>query len=176
MTGLTSPEDMTLIPFYATNFQRYTIYWPLQTATGAAQATQEAAQTLDRVRIGEPVSETAHDLQSDGSHTGNAGDPFSHWRDAKGFFSYAVQVAPGQPATLRCAYWGSDANRTFDIQIDGTTIGTQSLAGAKANAYLFADYPIPATLTQDKHSVTVRFVPHPGSTAGGLFDLRVLRA
>ena len=133
-------------------------------------------RTIDQVRVGEADSETAHHLVADSSHTGGAGEPFTHWRDSTTGFSYDLKVLPDTPVALRCAYWGSDSGRTFDLQVDGKTIATETLTGKQPNAYLYVTYPIPAELTQGKNSVIVRFAAQPGKIAGGLFDLRVLRA
>ena len=173
--GLNQPGSVTLVPFYTLFFQRYALYWPVESAAAAAQAKAEAARMVDQVDVGDAGSEAAHQLVSEGSSTGGAGDPFTHWRDAKGFFSYRVKVLPDQPVSLRCAYWGSDAGRTFDILVDGTVIATQTLTGTKPNEYLYVTYAVPPALTRGKDSVMVRFAPHPGSNAGGLFDLRVQR-
>ena len=178
---------MTLVPFYRVFFERYALYWPVMDAAAYAKyknnldaealaAQRLEARTVDHVRIGEADSETAHNLVADSSHTGRGGEPFTHWRDATGSFSYTVKTLPDQPLSLQAAYWGSDAGRTFDILVDGQTVGTQTLNGEKPNAYLYVTYPIPAALTQGKTSVTVKFVPKADSTAGGLFDLRVLRS
>jgi len=92
---------------------------------------------LDRVLVGEAASEADHHLLSDQSHTGGAGEPFTHWRDATGFFSYDLQVLPDQPTMLRCAFWGSDTNRKFDILVDGKPLTTQTLTRQQPGGYYF---------------------------------------
>ncbi len=183
--GLARPADVTLVPFYRLFFERYALYWNVLTpdayAHQQAQATQERrdidtleARTVDHVRIGEAASEAAHALASDRSHTGGAGEPFTHWRDAQGWFGYTLKVQTDQPAALRCVYWGSDAGRTFDILVDGTKIATQTLSGARPGEYLPVTYPLPDALTRGKTQITVRFEPRNRAPAGGLFDLRVV--
>ncbi|MDQ2800373.1 MAG: glycoside hydrolase family 127 protein [Armatimonadota bacterium] len=180
------PTEVKLLPFYKVFFQRYALYWPVQTAGAYAKAQAQAAEevreaatlearTVDRVRVGEPDSETAHQFASDRSHTGSAGEPFTHWRDANGWFSYQVKVLPDQPMSLRCTYWGSDSGRTFDIWVDGTKIATETLTGKRPDDYLPVTYAIPDALTRGKSAVTVRFAPVGNSLAGGLFDLRMVR-
>lgn len=183
--SVAKPDAVTLVPFYQVFFERYALYWPLmdsatyQANLGKAEAEEKAARNaeaaaIDRVHVGESDSEAAHNLQSDHSAIGGAAAPLTHWRDASGYFSYTVKVLPDAPVALRTAYWGSDGGRTFDISVDGTTIATQTLSGAKPNEYLYVTYPIPPALTKGKNSVTVRFTPKVGN-AGGLFDLRVLK-
>ena len=184
--GLAQPHDVTLVPFYRLFFERYALYWNVLTpdayAHRQAQAAQEQrnadsleARTVDRVLIGEPASEVAHALAADRSATGGAGAPFTHWRDAQGSFGYTLKVPADRPAILRCVYWGSDAGRTFDILVDGTKIATQTLTGTRPGEYLPVTYPLLDAVTHGKSQVTVRFVPETGRTAGGLFDLRVVR-
>lgn len=131
---------------------------------------------MDRVRIGETASEAAHALASDRSRTGGAGEPFTNWRDAQGWFRYTLQVPTDHPAALRCVYWGSDAGRTFDILVDGTKIATETLTGARPGEYLPVLYPLPDALTHGRTQITVRFEGKGSSLAGGLFDLRVVRS
>ena len=183
--GLVRPGDVTLVPFYTLFFERYALYWSFTTpAAYAAKQTrfdQEArdaqvleTRTVDHVLVGEAASEAAHALTFDRSRSGGAQPPFTHWRDADGFFAYTVKVLPDHPLSLRCAYWGSDAGRTFDILVDGQTVATQTLTGTRPGDYLYAAYPLPAALTRGKSTVTVRFQPRATGPAGGLFDLRVL--
>ena len=180
--GLAKPDDVTLVPFYTLFFERYALYWHVLTPDAYAQQQRETAQdqdvearTIDRVRVGEADSEAAHSLVADQSNTGGAGEPFTHWRDAKAGFSYVLKVLPDQPTSLRCVYWGSDAGRTFDVLADGIKIVTQTLTGEKPDEYLSVTYPIPEALTRGKRTVTVRFQAAPGSTAGGVFDCRTVR-
>ncbi len=177
--GLAKPHDVTLIPFYQLFFQRYALYWHVLTPDAYAGQQQDAkdleARTIDRVRVGEADSENEHHLTADQSHTGGADEPFTHWRNSTAGFSYALQVLPDRPVSLRCAYWGSDSGRTFDILVDGKVIATETLTGKNPGEYLYVTYPIPPELTQGKDQVTVRFQAQTGKIAGGLFDLRVLR-
>ena len=170
------PAGVSLVPFYGLHFQRYAIYWHFQSGAELAAAQDLEERTLDRVLVGETDSETAHHMLSDTSHTGSAGEPFTHWRDATGFFSYELKVSPDHPTILRCAYWGSDAGRTFHIRIDGKPLATQTLTGGQPGRYDYVTYPLPPEMTQGKLAVTVRFEAAPGSVAGGLFDIRALRA
>jgi hypothetical protein len=123
------------------------------------------------------VSEQSHALASEGSHTGGA--PAStegeFWRDATGWFRYEMKALPDQPNALRCAYWGSDNNRTFDILVDGKHIATERLTGNNPGNYRYVTYPISPELTRGKSRIQVEFRAAPGSTAGGVFDVRTVR-
>ena len=197
LAGTTSAAPVTLAPFYDVVYERYTVYWPVMTAanfaifrqTERAQFAYEALQaaeekrtdleaiTLDRVFIGDLASEQAHQFASEQSSSGGSGEiNDGRWRDAKGYFSYQMKVQPETPNALRVRYYGGDKSREFDILVDGTIIATQQLSGKRSGSPLFGVYPIPAELTRGKQSVTVRFQPKNGGTAGGVFDLRTIQA
>jgi len=87
-----------------------------------------------------------------------------------------LKVLPNVPMTLLCQYWGPDSGRVFDITVDGVKIATQSLNGGKPEGVFDVTYPIPQSLTQGKTQITVRFTPHPGSIAGGVFGCATLKS
>jgi hypothetical protein len=184
--NLVRPSDVTLIPFYLANDERYTVYWKLlseadwqaQAAQMAAADTQrmaEEARAVDVVHPGESQSETDHRMQGDDTQTGDFyGRKYRH---AAGWFSYEVKVLPGEPQQLAATYWGGDAGaREFDVLVDGKIITTQKLNNNKPGDFFDAAYPLPPEITKGKQNVTVKFAAHPGNIAGGLFGLRVLRA
>jgi hypothetical protein len=179
------PREVTLSAFYGMHNRRYSVYWDLITPEQWAQR-QEAfraenerlrkleAATIDFVQPGNSQQERDHNLQ--GEKTRSGGETEQTWRHAVdgGWFSFDLQVKPDQPMALVCTYWGSDAgNRTFDILVDGSAVATQSLNRNKPGAFFDVTYPIPEELTRGKQKVTVRFRAHAGSTAGGVFGVRM---
>ena len=74
---------------------------------------------------------------------------------------------------LEATYWGDERKRAFDILVDGTVIATQQLEALKPGEFVDIDYPVPEALTRGKASVTVRFQPHAGHTAGPVFGVRL---
>jgi DUF1680 family protein len=186
--GLLKPADATLAPFYRTHFQRYAMYWQVTSAAGweagqrkiadAARLERELdARTVDRVRIGEQQPEIDHNLRFEKSDSGT-GPQGRRWRHAPdgGWFSYEMKAPPaGTKAAIYAVYWGPDGGREFDIQVDGVVIATEKLPGGKEN-YYGVEYPLPDTALAGKEKVTVRFQPRPGSTAGGIFDVRIVKA
>lgn len=184
--GLARPSDVTLVPFFRMHYQRYTVYWKLlsETEWEALKARREAedrarrereARRVDEVRIGEPPSETEHALQGErtesGEHLGR------RWRHATagGWFSYRLRVPPDGPAALSCTYWGSDVGRVFDILADGEKLVTQRLQNERPNEFFDVEIPLPEQITKGKEHVTIRFQAHPGSIAGGVFGIRILK-
>ena len=180
--------QVALRPFAETHFVRYTVYWQ----TFADQAGYDAekgrlaevadavrrleARTVDLVRIGEQQPEVDHNLQSLRSESGGGGD--GHWRDARdgGYFQYDVKVDPDKKNELRASYFGSDGgNRRFDVLANDALLATVSLTADRPGEMIEEVYELPLELTGGRDHVTVRFQAKPGSTAGGVFGLRVVR-
>ena len=183
---------LVLEPFYRIHDARYMMYWrwttpeayaAVQAATRAreAEAMRLDQRTLDRVIPGEQQPEVEHNFKSEGAEAGVfRGASWRHAR-APGWFSYELRVADDTPLELGVRYWGNpppaDGGRTFDILIDGKKLTTENTLG-KWNRDEFVDvsYPIGSEWVSGRQFITVTFKPHPGSHAGGIFDLRILVA
>jgi hypothetical protein len=186
--GEDDPRPVILEPFYKMHGdRRYVVYWDLLTPAQwqsrqeeyrAEQARLKAleARTVDRVSVGDPRSERAHELQGERTDAGAFGG--RNWRHATdgGWFSFSLKVLPGQPQELCVTYWGSDGGgREFDVLVDGEKLATQKLENNKPEQFYDEAYPLPKTLTENKDSVTVRFQAQPGKIAGGVFGCAVLK-
>lgn len=180
---------LKLVPFYRLTDSRYVILWQqidpkaYEETLSKIRATEEAAMalekaTLDSVSPGEQQPEVDHNFQGESTHTGYFRE--RHWRDASGWFSYDLKEgsAVQQSLALSITTWGSDKNRVFDILVNGTLLTTVSQDGSKPNEFVTTTYPIPSALLQQAKGgpLTVRFVPHKGSVAGGIFDVRLLKS
>ena len=186
--GLMQPQDVTLVPFHQVHFQRYAIYWRATTEAGrrvelaryawvGEHARELDARTFDRVQIGDEMSERAHQWK-DYRSWGGLWELDRRWRDARadGWFSCELKVSPEQPVGLLCAYWtGDDANRHYDILVDGTVIATPHPEQRAPGGYADVVYPIPLELTRGKNHVTIRWQAHPAKDAARVFDLRIVR-
>jgi hypothetical protein len=141
----------------------------------AARLAALQARTVDFCQPGEGASEGAHNVQSEGSGTGNYRD--HPWRHApNGWFSYELAVLPEIPLDLVITYWGSDYGaRTFDVLVDGVRIATHNLHNNLPEKFYDEVVPLPAELTAGKQRITVRFQAHPGNTAGGAFGVRIVK-
>ena len=176
-----------LIPLFTIADQKYTVYmdaftdqeWDAEVSQHRAAVERQEAldrRTIDLVEIGREQSETAHGLAGKQTSAGRyRGEHFRHAQDG-GYFAYDLAVSPGTPMDLLVTYWGSDhGNRTFDIQVDGRTLTTQSLGNDRPGDFFRVTYPLPDDLITGKRTVTVRFQAHPGNTAGGIFGCRIVR-
>jgi hypothetical protein len=116
-------------------------------------------------------------MQQDKSGTGNMQHEF--WRDARsgGYFSYELNTEGATQVSLHVRYWGAEwGSRKFDIYIDDAKLITEDNTG-RWNVAMFKDltYEIPDAMVAGKKKIRVRFQPLPGSTAGAVFKVRLLR-
>ena len=182
--GLGEPRDISLIPFYQIQHQRYSVYWNLESSAAWQQfASSNAianARIIDQVNIGDPISEAAHDLVAVNSASGNFDG--LNWRDANenlstsgGSFSYVLAVRPDVSMSAECTFWGSDSgSRIFNILANGTVIGTETLTNDMPGEFFTVDYPIPSAITSGQTNVTIKLASFPNETAGGLFGLQTV--
>ena len=181
--GTGRPADMQFGPFYSAYDRRSAVYFKRFTEAGwekekvafaaeQARLADLAARSVDVMHLGEMQPERDHALTSDISYPvvyrGRNG------RDARsgGFFEFKMKGKPG-PRMREATYWGDERKRAFDILVDGQKIATQELEALKPGQFIDIDYPVPETLTRGKSSVTIRFQPHTGHTAGPVFGVRL---
>jgi uncharacterized protein len=183
-----NPADLTLEPFYGIHDARYMMYWLSLTNSGYKAYTDSLAQiekaklalekrTIDHVATGEQQPETDHALQKENSGTGNDLNEF--YRDASngGYFSYDMATNSETRISLFIRYWGAEwGSRRFDIFIDDEKLLTEDNTN-KWNQSLFKDvvYSIPDSMVKGKTHIRVKFQSYPGSTAGAVYMIRLLR-
>gem|GEM_PF-1473146 len=136
-----------------------------------------APRTRDQVRIGNAASEREHDLQGERTSSGEfEGQAWRHATDG-GWFGYELAVDPAGRNALLCTYWGDDGgNRRFRVVVEGETVARQVLERSKPGEFFDVEVAIPDKLTRGKTKVRVRLEAEAGATAGGIFDLRVMKA
>jgi len=134
-------------------------------------------RTVDKVVIRDAASEKAHGLRGERTSSGvYRGRP---WRHAVGggWFGCSLAVDPKARNVLLCTYWGGDVgNRRFSVLVGGTKIAAQTLRRNRPGEFFDVEYAIPDAMTRGKAAIAVKLQADPGATAGGVFDLRVLRA
>jgi DUF1680 family protein len=183
--GIGRPQDVTLIPFYQIQRQRYSVYWKLLTdaewqteaagfAAAEARRMAEEARVVDVVHPGEEQSETDHKMQGEQTRSG---DSYGFkWRQTAGWLSYQVKVLPGQPAELVASFRdGRQGAANFELLVDGQIVAAQPTVNDPSIGANDVMFPLTPALTQGKQSVTVKFAVHPGESIAGLTGLRVLR-
>ncbi|MBN2201452.1 glycoside hydrolase family 127 protein [bacterium] len=184
-----NPMDLELEPFYQIHDSRYMMYWLALTPAGyqtyldslARIETERLAlekRTIDHVATGEQQPETDHAMQKEKSRTGNNLNEF--WREAAdgGFFSYDLATNSETGLSLLVRYWGAEwGSRKFDITIDDVPLASEDNTG-RWNQSLFKDcvYSIPDSMVHGKTHIRVKFQAFPGSTAGAVYAVRLLRS
>ena len=185
---MVNPAELTLEPFYKIHDARYMMYWLALTNSGYKAYTDSLAniekeklalekRTIDQVAVGEQQPETDHVLQMENSNKGNNLNEF--FREARngGYFSYDLATNAETGLSLMLRYWGAEwGNRKFDISIDDEKLVTEDNTN-KWNQSMFKDvvYPIPDSMVKGKTHARVKFQALPGSTAGAVYYIRLLR-
>lgn len=180
--------NLTLEPFFQIHDSRYMIYWMslnnirykeyLDSIAALEKRKIELQQrTVDFVAPGEQQPEADHAMLSVNSSKGNNWDEF--WRDARdgGFFSYNLSTGNERNLTLVVRYWGSEwGTRKFDIYVDEEKLLTVDNTGKWNQSRFFdVEYRIPESMVKGKNSVRVKFLALPGSAAGAVYYIRLVK-
>ena len=177
-------QNIELIPFFRLHEARYAIYWPYTAAADIAQARAQTAaaekerielqtKTIDQVAPGEQQPESDHFYQGEQSEAGLYNG--RHWRHSSAWFSYELTDKKKEAKTLQITYAGIDAGRAFEIHLNDVVIAKVEATG-NAQEFFTVDYVIPPALVKKaKGKYTLKFVAAPGSVAGGIYGVRLLR-
>jgi uncharacterized protein len=179
-------EGLPLLPFFRLHDARYHMYWQLTTkeallsrqdrlaAEERVKQAREAA-TLDAVAVGEQQPEVEHRFRGDGVQTGEFQG--RRWRHGR-WFEYTLDLRGEAAADLVVTYWGSDRGRQFEVLANGKLLARERLDGSPAGEFVEKRYPLPAEVIEAAKDgqVIVRFAGRDGSLAGGVFDVRLMRA
>lgn len=179
-------KDLKLVPFYTIHDTRYMIYWPVTTSANLAARQQSLhkseetklaleKQTVDQVAPGEQQPESDHNFKGENTESGVFNE--RHWRHATGWFSYDLKNSTNEGRKLRITYFGGDKNRIFDIYLNNTIYKTVTLDGSSGDKFVDVDYVIPEEFFKNSQGkvLNVKFVAHPGSVAGGVYYIRLLK-
>jgi len=179
-------KNLKLIPFFKIHEARYMIYWPvvnrenLETKIRELKKKEEEmlaleAQTVDQIATGEQQPESDHNFKGEKTRSGLNEGIF--WRDSQSWFSYDLNNKNEEGKIIRITYFGRDKDRTFDILLDGRLLTTVKLDGSKGGKFYDVDYDIPGEIldADADHQLTIKFVAHEGSIAGGIYHIRLLK-
>ncbi len=184
--GRPDADRLQLIPFFRLHDSRYMLYWgrstPAQQSLLRAELAQAEqarlaldAQTIDQVAPGEQQPESDHFFKGEGAENGIA--PAGRWRHARKWFSYVLNDPKTEARVLRLSFSTRDAGRRFALQLNGQHVADIELASDASRDEIYTrDFALPAALVQAAGGkLEVKFVAQPGSIAGGLYGLRLLR-
>ncbi len=187
-TRMLNAKPFVFEPFYKIHDARYMMYWMALSNAGYKNYLDSIAliekrklevekRTIDFVAPGEQQPEADHFITSLNSGTGNTQDIF--YRDARneGFFSYQLTTKKQTGLSLLIKYWGAEwGSRKFDIFIDDKKLVTEDNTGKwNQSAFQEVAYAIPDELVNGKETVRIMFKALPGSAAGGVYYIRLLK-
>ena len=129
---------------------------------------------IDTVKIGDPDSERAHNLQGDNTRISD--DSPSRAAFDGGWFSYTLKVDTEASLSLHIAFAEEHgAGHDFDIFVDGVKLVSVFPEQRNGHGPHQAEYPIPESWTKNKAQIEVRFKGSPGNTAGPIYDCRLTK-
>ncbi len=188
--GLIRPDafrDLELVPFFRVHDARYMLYWrtvsparyeTVRAALTAAEQERMALErrTIDRVTPGEQQPEVEHGFADEGSRSGVLHG--RRWRDASGWFGYAMKAGGEEKLELRVTYYGDERGRKFDVVVEDRVIASVEVAGGKRDEFVDVSYPVPAEISRaaTDAGLKVKFVARDGARTASVFDVRLVRA
>ncbi|MBO0721588.1 MAG: glycoside hydrolase family 127 protein [Blastocatellia bacterium] len=187
--GVGRDRDVEMLPFYRLHRRTYSVYWEMFTPAewekraGEIAAEHERqrkveAATLAFLQPGETLLERDFNLK--GEETTPIRVEGRPGRRSKQWFSFDLPVDTAHAMKLIVTYHGEErAKRTFEILVDGTRIGEQTLErfrpGSSSAQFFDVEYTIPGDLVKDKKKVTVRFQATGGNETAAVFGIRMIR-
>ncbi len=176
-------KKLELIPFFRVHDTRYMLYWQqasrddLQALKArqheAEQARlQLAARTVDWVAAGQQQPEVEHGfLGADteaGVHRGR------HWRHAHGWFSYRLANPTAEARKLSLTLSREDGGRRFKVIVNGKLLHTIVTQRSDSVGFYDVEIELPKA-AQNSAMLEVKLEADPGSVAGGLYEIRLLK-
>ncbi len=184
--GVGKERDVDFGPFYRLHRRTYAVYWDLFTPAEWAQRAAEIAAerekqrqleaaTIGSAQPGEMQAERAANMQ--GENTEPVRIQSRPGRRGSKWFSFDLPVDPTKPMALVVTYNHDEwQERTFEILVDGTRVGEQTIERRGPMRFFEVEYPVPAELVKGKQKVTVKFQATQGNEIGAVFGLRMIRA
>jgi hypothetical protein len=184
--GVGKDRDVDFVPFYRLHRRTYAIYWDLFTPQEWEQRATELAAERDRQRKLEAatvafVQPGEMQAERDSNMQGEDTEPLRlqslPGRRGTMWFSFDLPVDPGHRMALVATYNHDEwQERKFDVLVDGTRVGQQTIERRGPMRFFDVEYAVPAEVLNGKQKVTVKFQAGPGSEIGAVFGLRMIRA
>jgi len=198
LRGTDADEELVFTPHFQRYLDRYGIYFELVTADSesyqrsilaAKERGRLESSTISFVIVANDQYELAANRQTSDSTTGSFNGKM--YRDARsgGYFSYDMEVRPGETNRMAVIYYSGDQGRTFDIYVDDVKLVTEVIENRNPGDFYVQMHELPQTvvdgsrtkkvretdergntLEREIHYVTIRF-QSTGGFAGGIFDI-----
>jgi hypothetical protein len=183
--GVGQERDVDFVPFYGLHRRTYAVYWDLFTPKGWDQHAAELAAEREQQRKLEAATvgyaqpgemQAERDTNMQGEDTEPVRIQSRPGRRGTKWFSFDLPVDPTQPLALVVTYNRDEwQERTFEILVDGTRVGEQTLERRGPMRFFDVQYPVPAEVVKGKAKVTVKFQATKGNEIGAVFGLRMIR-
>jgi DUF1680 family protein len=184
--GVGKDRDVDFVPFYRLHRRTYAIYWDLFTPQEWEQRATELAAERERQRKLEAatvafVQPGEMQAERDSNMQGEDTEPLRlqsrPGRRGTMWFSFDLPVDPGHRMALVATYNHDEwQERKFDVLVDGTRVGQQTIERRGPMRFFDVEYAVPAEVLNGKQKVTVKFQAGAGSEIGAVFGLRMIRA
>jgi hypothetical protein len=184
--GVGKEGDVDLVPFYRLHRRTYAVYWDLFTPAEWTQRSAEIAAELEKQRQLEAATvgyaqpgemQAERDANMKGEDTEPVRIQSRPGRRGTKWFSFELPVDAARPMALVVTYNHDEwQERTFEILVDGTRIGEQTVERRGPIRFFDVEYPVPAELVKGKQKVTVKFQATRGNEIAMVFGLRMIRA
>ena len=184
--GVGKERDVDFAPFYRLHRRTYAVYWDLFTPAEWAQRSAEIAADREKQRQLEAATvgyaqpgemQAERDANMQGEDTEPIRIQSRPGRRGTKWFSFDLPVDSTQPMALVVTYNRDEwQERTFDILVDGTRVGQQTIERRGPMRFFDVEYPVPPEVVKGKSKVTVKFQATQGNEIGTVFGLRMVRA
>jgi DUF1680 family protein/cyclophilin family peptidyl-prolyl cis-trans isomerase len=183
--GVGKERDVDFVPFYRLHRRTYAVYWDLFTPAEWTQHSTELAAEREKQRQLEAATvgyaqpgemQAERDANMQGEDTEPIRIQSRPGRRGTKWFSFDLPVDPKQLLALVVTYNHDEwQERTFEILVDGTRVGEQTIERRGPMRFFEVEYPVPAELVKGKQKVTVKFQATRGNEVGAVFGVRMIR-
>ncbi len=157
--GVGVPRDVELVPLGEIEGERYAVYWNLFERKAWQDAKRESEQfagrLVDRIIIGDSVSEVTHNLVGNEIVKGSNGGRI--WLTTNDWLSVSVKVLIDGPMILRFTYAKGDTGRSYGILLDEIYLQTKPTETETADGLIATEYEIPLGMTHGRRTVIITF-------------------
>jgi hypothetical protein len=187
--GVGRDDDVDFVLFYRLHRRMYAVYWDLFTEPEWKEKKAEYAAEEERLRKLEAATVAyAQPGRMQPERDFNYQSPGDAWvvrmmgrpgRWGRSWFSFDLPVESERPMTLVVTYCSDHHSRgraKFDILVDGQRVAGQEVTRSSPARFYDVEYPLAASVVEDKEKVTVRFQAGKGNVVAAVFGVRMIRA
>jgi hypothetical protein len=153
-----TPNDVTLIPFYRLQKERYSVYFDVYSKKEWKNFLEQKVKipegAIDRFVFGDKFSNDEHNYQAWISEKGETAG--RKWVKSKSWFRFDINVVSDKPVILRTTYFGDESQSEYHLSIDGIQIPTKKI-DKNGDEFFTVDYELPFEMTKGKERIGIQF-------------------